>query len=369
MGNSSWKKTSCLGPISTHEITFKMKTYFPISVFVAVIFAGAVSTIHPDRNGVYTIDDMFIDENQYQETILGYEHTSGSSSFPNSGITSDKYRWRNGLLPYKLDPEFSANQKRIIRNAIAHFNHQVNQLGNPFLPCIYVREATSDDNDYAFIKKGSDCSSSVGKRGGRQNITLGTGCHSQRTVIHEIVHALGYYHEQSRPDRDDYIKINLDNVKENKTHNFIKHGDTLTYDIPHDGKSIMHYQSRSFSKNGDPTITSKIPDVRTSQLGASNELTNMDIQKLRKMYKCESKVYPQPTCPTDGCPTEDVEVLESVGRDNKICIFRCDYVTEGDYRRARDGTGYECFDKDASVQQYNYCCRSRSIPGGIPQCH
>ena len=56
-------------------------------------------------------------------------------------------------------------------------------------------------------------SSFIGRRGGRQVVSIGKNCDRVGIIIHELMHALGFWHEQSRPDRDEHITIHLDDIK------------------------------------------------------------------------------------------------------------------------------------------------------------
>ena len=51
---------------------------------------------------------------------------------------------------------------------------------------------------------------------GPQDISLGTGCYYKGTVLHEILHSLGFWHEQSRPDRNKYVEIFWENIDSSK---------------------------------------------------------------------------------------------------------------------------------------------------------
>jgi len=53
----------------------------------------------------------------------------------------------------------------------------------------------------------------VGRIGGKQQLSLGNGCVYTGTIMHEFLHAIGFYHEQSRPDRDQFVRIVTENIQ------------------------------------------------------------------------------------------------------------------------------------------------------------
>ncbi|KFM81504.1 Astacin-like metalloprotease toxin, partial [Stegodyphus mimosarum] len=123
------------------------------------------------------------------------------------------------------------------------------------------------EKDYIRIVKGSGCNSKLGRgNGGVRDVSLGDGCYKLGTVIHELVHSIGFHHEQTRSDRDQYITIHWENIKKGHEHNFEKFKpmeNTLL--LKYDYNSIMHYGSMSFSKDksrGLKTMTAKQKGVK-----------------------------------------------------------------------------------------------------------
>lgn len=157
-------------------------------------------------------------------------------------ITGQKYRWPNGIVPYEIDPNLP-NQKRI-SDAIAHWEEKTSIR--------FVRRTNSNASqypNYIYFKPSTGCWSLIGMQGGKQDIGLAGGCGTGAT-IHEIGHALGLWHEQSREDRDKHIQIHWQNIEFLHQHNFNQHitdgDDYESYDYD----SIMHYGATAFSKNG-----------------------------------------------------------------------------------------------------------------------
>ncbi|XP_031658183.1 high choriolytic enzyme 1-like isoform X2 [Oncorhynchus kisutch] len=147
--------------------------------------------------------------------------------------------------------------------------------------CILFHEYTNEIN-YIDIISGTGCASYVGFQGGAQSLYFGRAC-NVGNLCHELMHALGLHHEHTRPDRDQYVTIQWDNVVPGKQENFkVKKGDTQ--DLPYDYDSIMHYGTNYFSSNRNPTIDAK---QRGVQIGQRNHLSPLDITRLNKLYQCE----------------------------------------------------------------------------------
>ena len=90
----------------------------------------------------------------------------------------------------------------------------------------------------------------IGRGGGQQIINLqDPGCTDSGTIIHEFIHGWGFWHEHARPDRDDYVKIYLDRVKDHRRNSFKKQNMEQANLIgEYDLCSIMHYKLHASRK-------------------------------------------------------------------------------------------------------------------------
>ncbi|XP_019848822.1 PREDICTED: uncharacterized protein LOC109580260 [Amphimedon queenslandica] len=118
---------------------------------------------------------------------------------------------------------------------------------------------------------------------GAKRIFLSKTCSGSRhpmTPAHEIMHAMGRYHEQSRPDRDRYIRVNSNTCP----YQFRKVKRARIYGIPYDYYSVMHYSPYAC---GSPSMTILTPGINVGRMGQLRVLTTRDFQHINKRY-CRS---------------------------------------------------------------------------------
>ncbi|EFX88792.1 hypothetical protein DAPPUDRAFT_311166 [Daphnia pulex] len=222
--------------------------------------------------------------------------------------------WPSGTIPYVLSASFGRYERSVIAKAILEFHNQT---------CIRFVPRTNQD-DYLNIQSGNGCSSNVGRAGGEQQVSLGMGCIYVGIVMHELMHAVGFWHEQSRTDRDDYVTIHWRNIIQGMAFNFQKHdqGRIQYLGQPYDTGSIMHYDAYAFAKDRRyPTITSNKNDDQ--QLGQRQGFSNSDVLKLNRLYQCETNstwsTIPPLVTTTDSPLAENATVKSGCLDEHKYC--------------------------------------------------
>lgn len=203
------------------------------------------------------------------------------------------YLWPDGVIPYEIDSSALA-QRANISWAIEHL------ATTP----IKLRPRTSADKDYVvFSNQSSGCWSELGRVGGKQTIQIDSGC-GRGSVAHEILHAAGFMHEQTRNDRDQHVTIVWDEIDPGKEHNFEQRPDLLQDIGEYDYGSILHYSAYAFSRRGNPTIIPK----KSVEMGQREGLSPLDRTAIEQVYgsgttsPSTTPVTPQPT-PVTPTPT------------------------------------------------------------------
>ncbi|PRD24976.1 UNVERIFIED_CONTAM: Astacin-like metalloprotease toxin 1 [Trichonephila clavipes] len=191
-----------------------------------------------------------------------------------SAIIDKNRLWPDGIVPYVEDPGL---QETICFSLGEPWTTSRGTLVSGLFP-ERMRKITSD------------CILDKGRVGGPQIVSLGNGCGWEGTIVHELVHAIGFYHEQNRSDRDDYLTIYWDNIKKGEEPQFFKLSPEQNHLLtPFDYDSIMLYGSLTFSKDKANRLrTMEGKDNRyLKDVNSKNKLSKDDIKRINMLYNCK----------------------------------------------------------------------------------
>ncbi|GFQ93568.1 astacin, partial [Trichonephila clavata] len=198
---------------------------------------------------------------------------------------SDKFLyWENKKIPYVID-------RSILRQYIGKIDMAINQFNK--LTCLKFEPRTNEKDYIKFDNSTTDpgCWSWVGRIGGVQEVNIGDGCQYVGSIVHEIGHAIGFWHEHQRHDRSNHVIIYEKNVTTGLFNNFKKTQarDEIIYN-KFDYNSIMIYGNYAFSKNLWVLKTVEAKDKRElTEPWSKPGLDESDIDRVNCMYckKCK----------------------------------------------------------------------------------
>lgn len=238
--------------------------------------------------------------------------------------------WPNGQVPYLIDTgSYSSSELATIRHAMDLITSKTGQ-------CITFVPRTTETN-YIRIKRLSGCYSYVGNiKRGEQEVSLGNGCVYTGTTTHELMHAIGFMHEQNRPDRDQYIDVNFDNIKTDYADQFEKYPNGNLYGTAYDYYSIMQYGEYAFSKQRGVLKTIIPKQAGVTLLDSYDKtdaqiLTASDIAAVRARYQCTGATTAT-TTGTNTTPTFTTTRATTTTPGTGTCVNQlssCSYYASG----------------------------------------
>jgi hypothetical protein len=174
---------------------------------------------------LFDLDDL----REFQDRVAG---TLDSGVIPLSAVTIPDLRWPGAVVPYVLcgpdapaaancseAPDFTDAQKKYIREAMNHWEQHT---------VIRFRESQGGERYTRIRNSGAECASPVGASFTGE-ITLPDKCFPNwdpsapdpntytgelsRTIVHELGHRIGLWHEQQRADQAEHIEIHPENIQ------------------------------------------------------------------------------------------------------------------------------------------------------------
>jgi hypothetical protein len=208
---------------------------------------------------------------------------TASGRQPNGLATAESGSlWPKAAGVYTIPYVVTAGNAANIKKAVTNFNAVFKGLLK-FVPRAGQHDYVNFD---LTLPPGNSCYSFIGDiHSGSQAINGGSDC-PVASLMHEMGHAVGLYHEQSRFDRDTFLSFFLDNVIDGQESQFA-HPVGDAQDIGgYDYGSIMHYYPQAFSRNGGIVMESKPAGI---EFGEATTYSAGDIDTIERIYHAAPK--------------------------------------------------------------------------------
>ncbi|KAM6346195.1 tolloid-like protein 1 isoform 1-T1 [Podargus strigoides] len=215
-------------------------------------------------------------------TTVKFSGKNEKIRFPRAATSRTERIWPGGVIPYVIGGNFTGTQRAMFKQAMRHWEKYT---------CVTFIERSDEESYIVFTYRPCGCCSYVGRRGnGPQAISIGKNCDKFGIVVHELGHVIGFWHEHTRPDRDDHVTIIRENIQPGQEYNFLKMepGEVNSLGEPYDFDSIMHYARNTFSRGMflDTILPSRDDNGIRPAIGQRTRLSKGDIAQARKLYRC-----------------------------------------------------------------------------------
>ncbi len=199
--------------------------------------------------GFTAIDGDILLPTSYVESVIRAQRLSPNA--PQATYTTNV--WRSGVPPFEIRGvvpfEFDANVSAANQSAMISAMAVLENVANVDFQQCASNVCIFSTTNFVHIANSTGNNSQVGMVGGEQFINI-ANWETQFIIVHELIHCLGFYHEQSRPDRNSFVQINCANVQGGCSGTIYNNNFALLSSLiygTYNFDSVMHYSQCSFS--------------------------------------------------------------------------------------------------------------------------
>lgn len=181
--------------------------------------------------------------------------------------------WKGGVVPYRFASGAGNKLRTRMEDAMAAIAKSSSVRFRPRV----------SETDYVTVRPGGSPQSVIGCAGGEQSLYLQPSS-PPRDYLHELCHLVGLCHEHTRPDRDQYLVVRPENLRDAALAPILMAEEPRLDVRPYDFASIMHYPTDAFAKPGTLTLEPKVQLPDGVVPGRSSALSAGDVAALKQIY-------------------------------------------------------------------------------------